>query len=1301
MSALAAQLSGRSLSLPLPPAHADALAALLDLALQATAATGVALLLPDGSQLRTVLTRGANAPALGERIGLEGSVAGEAWYRGRLVNGTEPAPSGRQDPLRRHDRTVDVLAMPVLTAERPVAVLVLYHPHPGHFRPGDATTLTRMATIVAGLWNRPQRNPPAGPRGELEAHAAARMALLAAGASGEREAWGDVARTAGVLLEAASARVSLLEGEELVCLAGIGRFSGDVGRRHPRTYGFEGEALQSSEGVLAAEWTPESKVAGQPSWMRSLISVPLRRMEQVVGVLSVADEVPGRFTEGDREALVRFAMRATAAVAEVRLTEETQRHLADGRVVNQVAAVLAAAEDTPALRRAVVGGISRALGATGARLSEVIENHPAVTAWEGDSPLLERPLLPGGELLCGHVLAAGEMSHRCALPGGEGFLLAVLLGRVANHPGCLQLLREAESFKPHEELLLRQLAPIAELALASRLTNVRVSQYAERIRSVAEVSATLHQSLRPVDAMSQAAEMLRRALGVDTVRIGMADEARQELIFPIYRHGLEVEDGRRDPMGTGLLEEVWRTGRTYFLPENAAEEARTLGFPLDRASRCVAAVPLRRRSTIAGVVAIEDESRDHAFESEDVRILEIVAQQLGVTLDNLESLEEERRQRITAEWLRQMARTATDPQARPLQVFELAADAAFQGIGGLAALVDFITPDGLRTLVASRGQVPGPLAEPLPLAGTVAGWVVDEDGAVFISANLAEDPRLNSEERERAGPMALVAAPILGETRIIAVLQLARPSGASYAVADVERLAQIADHAGAGYQTAKAGEALRETEERYHRLFSAATDAIFTLDRQGAITSFNQAAERVWAVDAGQVVGRRWDAVLSFDSPDTVAEQIKRVHAGEACEFEVSLRRPDREHEVVVVTISPLLEDGQVRAVLGVAREVTEAVRGQAQLLQTEKMSAISQLLGGMAHEINNPLTSILMNLELLLQEVQNPAQRETLRAIRVQTDRAAEIVRNLLTYLRGQGSERAPVDLREAARGALALRRNQLLSQEIAVVVDLPAQPVLVLGNTVNLQQVLMNLLVNAEHAIRTHRGGGHVWLRLAVQEGHAVVTVEDDGPGIAPELLTRVFDPFYTTKPEGEGTGLGLSVSAGIIADHQGRITAGQRPEGGARFVVELPLWADQPGPGRIGELTPSVPAARSAARGKVLVVDDQPDIRRSVSKFLTRSGWAVDVADSGEEGLRLLGLGDYEVVLCDLRMPGMSGPAFYRHLQDQSSPAIGKLVFMTGDTLSPEASRFLREAGRPVLSKPFALKDLMEVLAQVVPE
>jgi PAS domain S-box-containing protein len=1126
------------------------------------------------------------------------------------------------------------------------------------------------------------------------------MALVAGGRFQESDAWAEVARTAAAMLEVTSARVSLLEGEDLVCHASTGRFAGDLGRRRPRDYGFEGVALETVEGVLASEWTPEAGSAAPSAWIRSLISVPLRRADQVVGVLTVADESPGRFAEADRETLLGFAIHATVALVEVRLTAEAERHNTEGRLATQVAAALATVEDTPALRRAVVAEVRRALEADGARLSEAVQHHLAVTAQDGELPLLSRPPEPGVRLLCGHDFGEGESSHGCALPGGEGFLLAAKLGQVTDHPGCLQLIRLARPFAPYEEELLRRLTEIAELALLSRLTNVRVSQYADRIRSVAEVSASLHQSLRPTDAMGQAAEMLRRALGVGTVRIGMVDEVWQEFCFPILRRGGEVRDGTRRPLERGLLEEVWRTGRTYFFPHDAVSEAAGLGLSIDTAPRCFAAVPLRMRGSVAGVVAIEDESQDNAFEAEDVRILEIVAQQLGVTLENLESLEEERRQRITAEWLRQMARTATDPDARPIQVFELAADAAFQGVGGVSALVGVLAGEGSRVVVASRGQVPRRLAEPLAVHGTVVGWMLEEQGAVFISANLAADPRLSPEVQERAGALALAAVPIWCEGRIIAVLKLARAVGSSFAVADVERLAQIADHAGAGYQTSKAGEALRKSEERYRRLFSTATDAIFTLDRQGVITSFNAAAERVWNVKARAAVGGRWDVVLGFETPDTVGEQVRRALAGESCAIEVGVRRSDGERGLVAMTISPLVEDGQVTTVLGIARDVTDARRVTAQLLQAEKMSAIGQLVGGMAHEINNPLASILVNMELLLQEAKDPSQQETLQAIKLETDRAAQIVRNLLTYVRGQGSERAVVDIREAIRGALALRRNQLLNQQIDVVVDLPSEPVLVWGNTVNLQQVLMNLLVNAEHAIRTHRGRGRVWLRLGAHENVASITVDDDGPGIPPERLTRIFDPFYTTKPEGEGTGLGLSVSAGIVADHNGKISAAERPGGGARFVVDLPLSRAEPvgpAPDRVRPAAVSAPPVR---RGRILLVDDEPDIRRSISKFLTRSGWEVDLAESGEEGLRYLQQAEYEAVLCDLRMPGMSGHEFYRRLQGESSPAIERLIFMTGDVLSPEASRFLQEAGRPVLSKPFALKDLMEVLAQVVP-
>ncbi|HSB53313.1 MAG TPA: ATP-binding protein, partial [Gemmatimonadales bacterium] len=778
------------------------------------------------------------------------------------------------------------------------------------------------------------------------------------------------------------------------------------------------------------------------------------------------------------------------------------------------------------------------------------------------------------------------------------------------------------------------------------------------------------------------------------------DEVWQELVFPVYRVGEEVQDGLRRPLGRGLLEEVWRSGRTQFFPSNASEEAARLGLNLDRVARCIAGAPLRTRGTVTGFIAIEDDHQDHAFEPEDVRILEIVAQQLGVTLENLESLEEERRQRITAEWLRQMARAATDPAARPMQVFELAADAAYQGIGGISTSVTFLPGDGSRTLVASRGQDTHPVSDSFPVAGSVAAWMQEELGAVFISARLDRDPRIGPDPLRSNTAIALAAVPIWSDNRIVAVLELVRPPGVSFAVAEVERLAQIADHAGAGYQTAKAGAALRESEERYRRLFSAATDAIVTLDRQGMITSFNEAAEALWNVRAAEVVGNRWDKVLSFESPVMVAEQIARALTGESGSFEAWIRRHDAERCVVAMSFSPLVEDGSTTAVLGIVRDVSEQRRVQSQLLQAEKMSAIGQLVGGMAHEINNPLASILVNMELLLSEAKDPSQLETLTAIKTETDRAAQIVRNLLTYVRGQGSARTVLDLRDAVRGAVALRRNQLLNSQISVEVHLPAEPVLVSGNKVNLQQVLMNLLMNAEQAIRAHRGRGSLWVRLVVNDGLGVITVDDDGPGIPPEMLSRIFDPFYTTKPEGEGTGLGLSVTAGIVADHHGRISAAERPGGGARFTVELPLH--EGGPRVIPEepVRPILAPSDAAQRGRILLLDDEPDIRRSVSRFLIKTGWQVDLADSGEEGLRLLGQGEYAVVLCDLRMPGMSGHEFYRRLQAQGSPAVDHLVFMTGDVLSPEASRFLQEAARPVLSKPFTLNDLTEVLGQVVP-
>ncbi len=1011
---MAAVLPGKSAPLrllPDTPTPPDGLGVLLDLALEATAATGAALVLPEGDRLRVCSTRGANAPAAEVVIPLEDTVAGEAWYRARLVIGAEPPPRGRQAGLWQDDRTIEVMAAPVTRSGRPLAVFLLYHRHLGHFRRADATTLTRVAAVAAGLWGQAGTGP-----GEAEA--------------------------------------------------------------------------------------------------------------------------------------------------------------------TRVPVATASGPSTPA-------------------------------------------------------------------------------------------------------------------------ANPRASQHADRIRSVAEISVSLHRSLHPADAMLQAADMLRRVLGVGTVRVAQVDEAWQEIRFPVDRRGELVEDGGMRPLGRGILEQVWRTGRTVFFPERALDEIHALGLAVDTRPRCFAAAPFGTRGTISGVVTIEDEARDHAFEGEDVHILEIVALQLGVTLESLESLEEERRQRVIAEWLRQLARKATEEASRPVDVLELAADAAFQGVGGSAALVSGLAADGGRVVLAQRGSPPAGLAQPVALGGTVDAWMREEQGAVFVSANLSEDPRLDPALRPLAGTVALAAVPIWTDNRVIAVLQLSRPSGASFTIGEVERLAQIADHAGTGYQTAVASQALRTSEERYRRLFSAATDAIFTLDRVGVILSFNASAERLWHVAARTAVGQRWGAVLPFEVPGVVAEELDRAFAGESRSFEAGIWGPEGERSVVALTISPLVEEGAVAAVLGIVRDVTGQRRIQAQLIQAEKMSAIGRLVGGMAHEVNNPLASILINMELLVAETRDPALLETLQAIKVEAERAAQIVRNLLTYIRGQGSERAVVDLRDAVQGALLLWGSHLPGRQVEAHVELPGGPVWVWGSIGNLQQVVMNLLTNAEQAIRGRGGQGNVWVRVAVAGGVGTIVVEDDGPGIPPEALHRVFDPFYTTRPEGKGAGLGLSVSAGLVADHEGKLTATARPGGGARLVVELPLHQAQP-PHPADPDRPLAPPAGSPAppRGRILVVDDEADLRRSISRFLRRTGWAVDLADSGTEAIRLLEANQFDMVLCDLRMPGMSGHEFFRHLQATRSPAMERLVFMTGDVLSPEASRFLRESGRPVLSKPFALRDLAEVMAQVVP-
>ena len=366
----------------------------------------------------------------------------------------------------------------------------------------------------------------------------------------------------------------------------------------------------------------------------------------------------------------------------------------------------------------------------------------------------------------------------------------------------------------------------------------------------------------------------------------------------------------------------------------------------------------------------------------------------------------------------------------------------------------------------------------------------------------------------------------------------------------------------------------------------------------------------------------------------------------------------------------------------------------QAQLIQADKLKALGTLLSGMAHELNNPLSTIQLSLQLMKRATLPEALRKRLDVMEEETDRASRIIRDLLVFARRKPPERRRTDLSEVIRATLALQAPQFEISKIRVSSDLTPTPA-ILADAHQLQQVLLNLFTNATHAMKTHAGGGALSVRSMRQGNEVVIQVEDDGPGIPAQHLGRIFDPFSTTKGAGEGTGLGLSLSIGIIEAHGGRMAAENLPGRGARFTLRLPI-----GDGTETAAAPPAPPVRTSAEpATVLIIDDEEHLRRVLAEVLTSLGHRVDEAADGATAMQKLEA-DYDLVLLDLRLPDIDGRVVWEWVNERRPALVRRVAFMTGDTMSEETQHFLEETGRPVVSKPLSIARVREVLDEIAP-
>lgn len=571
----------------------------------------------------------------------------------------------------------------------------------------------------------------------------------------------------------------------------------------------------------------------------------------------------------------------------------------------------------------------------------------------------------------------------------------------------------------------------------------------------------------------------------------------------------------------------------------------------------------------------------------------------------------------------------------------------------------------------------------------LAGRVAVEERPLLLEAEPgAGDPARTPPGSGSGGPF--LGEPLHHHGRLVGVLTLDRGGPARRFDEQDRRLIDLfATHAAAAIATARLFDEVAQAKADWEGTFDAAADLIAVLDPSFRIRRANRALAERLGCPPEELIGRPCYQLLDGESgPPPGCPLLSCLQNGGAVteEGEIAGARG-----TFLRTYSPLCDHaGRPVGVVLTAKDVTEQRALQEKLIQADKMAAIGRLIAGVAHELSNPLTSVIGQAQLLQLGAPDEQTRLGAQMVAAEAERAVQIVRNLLTIARPQRLERRAVDLAPLLREVVAARDMELRICNIGVEIQATAPLPAAAADRLQLRQVLINLLSNAEQAVSATGRPGQIRLLLdaAGEAGRLRLRVEDTGCGIPEPLLPRIFDPFVTTKAS--GSGLGLSICYAILEEHGGRIRAGNRPEGGAWFELELPSAVAPETP----EPAPERPPAPLPLR--ILVADDEPSILRILANILRLDGHSVETAADGHSAAAHLAAADYDLLFLDVRMPGLDG----RHLYDEvicRRPHPPRVIVITGDTLSPDTRSFLERTGLECLEKPFTVDGVRGILGR----
>jgi two-component system, NtrC family, sensor kinase len=1120
----------------------------------------------------------------GQRNRLGDSLALRTLQEARVlvVNDIE-GPHGGDPVFLRQLGVRQVISAPLIAGGTAFGVLLAVNSPRGAFSEADAALLQRVAELgspavrSARLLERERRSV-------REARALAEIVMHLNQSLELERIFTLVAGHSTDLLGGAGATVTIVDGDHLriVGSAGhaVGRFQGLL----PADGVFSGEALRRRRPVRTSDlrqfphWENSAHLLADVS--ANAIAAPLLVGDRAIGTVLVYGNPHREFNAHEEELLLALASHAAVAVENARLYRAAARTTRHAEILAATGRTLASAVSSAQVFDGIERVATQQLGADGFTVYSIdVTRHTAAVQHSrglgtdqvqtiAPSLWLGRPgwavqnaenvILPDLRTLGVEELSEPLRGLREAGVGAIAFLPLVLDGTVR---GLLVMRWYSPRHTDEAEYeLLRDFATHVAIALRNAELLEDLERRAVRLAAVAQVQQAISRT-ELGEVYGEVHRAARSSIpGISVLALLLASADRSQFLPQLLVvDGVSTSAAALPSVAVSSCSasQALRDGGVYMSDDPARSWSDYVAGLTSRPPvHSEIAVPILHGTDILGVLVVQGDDR-YAFDQQDAAVLALIARQAGSAIENARLFEAERHARAVAEAAASIARAAlfaTSPTDTGGEIL-----AAVESVVPSAGKALAVTGDAGETLtyLAATGALGALQGRSLP-AKESAARLMGTRAAVLTPPAEAIDAL---QERDVIPPGASVV-PLIAKDQLLGVLWSLPVAHTRAREGDAASLGQLATHVALAADVLLLGEEERKRRERERMLATALAtmdQPVFILGLDRRVWYANAAAAREYGFSSEELTTLAFDTLVASSVP---ARRLPHSHASASVWLAEHVhRRRDGSQFPASVMLNYIRDDrgapvGQVMNV----RNLTEERRIEEQLRQSEKLAALGELVAGVAHELNNPLAGISAFSQLLLEEPLSPEQHESVRLIKREADRAGGVIRDLLIFSRKPGPSRVPVDLNEIVELTLRLRNYSLRSADIEVKLDLARGLPRIRGDDQRLQQVLLNLLVNAEYALQ-RAPVKQLQVSTVAHDQGILLTVTDTGMGMAEETRQRIFEPFFTTKPAGQGTGLGLSVSYGIVQAHGGHITVESQLGSGSSFRIYFPAAGNTP--------------------------------------------------------------------------------------------------------------------------------------------